>query len=298
MTMEAVPVETASMPRRLERPCTLQWTPIIAGALIATALSSILITFAATVGLGVSSAAPTWRDASSALWLLSGMYLVLQAMLSFACGGYIAGRVQALADPGNTNEVERRDGFHGIATWALAIVLGTLLAAFLGMAASRPSSWSTSPSTTEPSVLSYEIDQLFRPARNRPANADLTLARAEAGRILLTSSSHTGVTTEDRGYLIQMVSGSTGLTGADAERRVDNVISDSRRAVGRARASTIILAFSIATALLMGAAAAWAGAEAGGRHRDGMPLPSWMAGSNSFSRRRIGTWQRPPSPLP
>jgi hypothetical protein len=298
MTMEAVPAETAPFPKRLDRPWTLQWTPIIAGALAATALSSILITFAATVGLGVSSAAPTWRDASWALWLLSGMYLILQALLSFCCGGYIAGRMQASVDPGNTDEVERRDGFHGIATWALAIVLGTMLAAFIGMAASRPSSLATPPSATEPSVLSYEIDQLFRPARNRPANADLTPARAEAGRILLTSSSHTGVTTEDRGYLIQMVSGATGLTGADAERRVDNVISDSRRAIGRARASTVILAFSIATALLLGAAAAWAGAEAGGRHRDGMPLPGWMAGSNSFSRRRIGIWQRPRSPLP
>jgi len=90
MTMEASPVA-----KRLDEPWTLQWTPIIAGALIATAVSSILVTFAATVGLGVSSAAPTWRDASVALWLLSGIYLILQALISFGCGGYIAGRTRA-----------------------------------------------------------------------------------------------------------------------------------------------------------------------------------------------------------
>jgi hypothetical protein len=298
MTIEAVPTEAAPVSRQIDKSWMLQWTPIIAGALIATALSSILITFAATVGLGVSSAAPTWRDASWALALLSGMYLILQALLSFGCGGYIAGRMQTSTSLSATEEGERRDGFHGIATWALAIVLGVFLAAFIGMAASRPSSLATPPSATEPSVLSYEIDQLFRPARNRPANADLTPARAEAGHILLTSSSHTGVTTEDRGYLIQLVSGATGLAGVDAERRVDAVISDSRKAIGKARASTIILAFSIATALLLGAAAAWAGAEAGGRHRDGMPLPYWMTRSNSFNKRRSVTWQRPASPLP
>jgi hypothetical protein len=294
MTMEAAPV-----PRRPDTSWTLQWTPIVVGALTATALSSILITFAATVGLGVSSAAPTWRDASWALWLLSGIYLILQALISFGCGGYIAGRTQIPLGFGNTDEVERRDGLHGIAVWALAIVLGVLLAAFIGMAASRPSALATPPSATEPSILSYEIDQLFRAGRTtRQANADLTPARAEAGRILLTSSSHTGVSTEDRNYLIQMVNGATGLTGADAERRADNVISDSRRALSKARASTIILAFSIATALLLGAAGAWVGVEAGGRHRDGMPLPGWMTRSNGYRRRRVGSWERPASPLP
>lgn len=296
MTMEATAVQ-ATRVTRPDAPWSLQWTPIVAGALTATALSLILITFAATVGLGVSSAAPTWRDASWALWLLSGIYLILQALIAFGCGGYVTGRSETPLGIGDVEQVERRDGFHGIATWALAVVLGAVLAALVGMAASRPSALATPPSATEPAALSYEIDQLFR-ARGKPVNADLTPARAEAGRILLTSSSHSGVSTEDHAYLVQLVSGTTGLAGADAERRVDNVITDSRTAISRARASTTILAFSIATALLLGAVAAWAGAEAGGRHRDGMPLSGWMTRSNSFGRRRAGTWQRPASPLP
>jgi hypothetical protein len=297
MTVETELVDDAPVQRRIAKPWTVQWSPVIVGALAATALSSILITFAATVGLGVSSAAPTWRDASWALWLLSAIYLILQALVSFGCGGYIAGRLQTSLGLDDTEEVERRDGFHGIATWALAVVLGAMLAAFIGMAASRPSSLATLPSATEPSILSYEIDQLFRPGRNRPASADLTSARAEAGRVLLTSSSHSGVVPDDRSYLIQVVTAATGLTGVDAERRVDSVIADSKSAISRARASTVILAFSIATALLLAAAAAWAGAEAGGRHRDGMPLPEWMVRSNKFNRRAV-VWQRPVRPLP
>jgi hypothetical protein len=291
MTLEATPVA-----RRLDEPWTLQWTPIIAGALTATAVSSILVTFAATVGLGVSSAAPTWRDASVALWLLSGIYLILQALISFGCGGYIAGRTRAPIAAGDVEDVERRDGLHGVAGWALAVVLGVLLAAFIGMAANRPTTLTAPTSATEPTVLSYEIDHLFRAAR-RPPNIDLTPARAEAGRILLTSSSHTGVSSDDRAYLVQLVTTTTGLAGPDAERRVDAVIADARTAISRTRASTIILAFSVATALLLGAAAGWAGAETGGRHRDGMPLPNWMSHSNRFGRRR-NTWQRPASPIP
>jgi hypothetical protein len=70
MTTETVPApspysaETVARPASLE-PAYLQWTPIIAGALAAMAL--ILVTFAAAVGLGVSSTSPSWRDASAAL---------------------------------------------------------------------------------------------------------------------------------------------------------------------------------------------------------------------------------------
>jgi hypothetical protein len=293
MSIEAPPVDvTPAVRTRAPDAWTLQWTPIVAGALTAAAVSSILLTFAATVGLGVSSAAPTWRDASVALWLLSGIYLVLQALISFGCGGYVAGRVRAPYDL-FSDDTERRDGMHGVTAWALAIVLGVILSAMIASAANRQSSTSPPATTTEPSVISYEIDHLFRSPRRVPT-ADLAPARAEAGRILLTSSSHSGVSTDDRAYLVQLVTATTGLTGADAERRVDNAITDARTAIKHARAGTIILSFSIATALLLGAIAAWLGAESGGRHRDGMPLSGWMLRSNRYHRRR-DMWRRPAS---
>jgi hypothetical protein len=294
MSIETVELETLAAERPVGGIWTLQWTPIVAGALVACAVSSIMITFAATVGLGVSSAAPTWRDASIALWLLSGIYLILQALLSFGCGGYFAGRCRLPFAGGITDEIEKRDGLLGVASWALAIVLGVALTAMVAIGASRSTSLTQPTTTTEPSVLSYEIDHLFRSAR-RPPNLDLAPLRAEAGRVLMTSSSHSGVSSDDRAYLVQLVTTTTGLAGPDAERRVDSVIADSRTAISRARASTIILAFSVAAGLLLGAAAAWAGAEAGGRHRDGMPLSDWMVHANRFSRSSM--WRRSPAQL-
>jgi hypothetical protein len=38
--------------------------------------------------------------------------------------------------------------------------------------------------------------------------------------------------------------------------------------------------------LLLGAVAAWAGAAAGGRHRDGTPLSNWMVHANRLHRTR------------
>jgi hypothetical protein len=255
------------------------WSPIVLGAVISTALSSILLAFGATIGLGVTSAAPTWRDASIALALLSGLYLVIQAVISFGVGGYIAGRTRTAGGASHVSEIEHRDGLHGLATWALAVMLGTLLAALVGSAALTRSNTAVPAARTsaaEP-LLSYEIDRLFRPARRAP-NADPAFERAEAGRILLTTSSHSGIAAEDRAYLAQMVAATTGLSGPDADKRADTAIANAKTAIDRSRRSTVILAFSIAAALLLGAVIAWAAAAAGGRHRDGAPMPRWLAG--------------------
>src|SRR3954454_10554576 len=154
-------------------PRYLQWTPVIAGALAASALSLILVTFAAAIGLGVSSTAPTWRDASVALWLLSGLYLILQAVISFGFGAYIAGRLRRPLAPGPSEQVETRDGLHGLAVWAVAVVLGATVAALAGVAsAGRPSPATATASSAAEPVLSYELDRLLRSAR-RPPNVDL-----------------------------------------------------------------------------------------------------------------------------
>ena len=268
----------------------LSWTPVILGALIATALSSILLAFGVTIGLGVSSTAPTWRDASAALWILSGLYLILQAALSFGVGGYIAGRTNVGLAALDTHEIEQRDGLHGLAAWALAVVLGVALAAFIGSATlTRPNSNGSSARTSaaEP-LLSYEIDRLFRPLR-RAANVDLLQERAEAGRILLTSSSHSGMSSEDRSYLAQLVAANTGLAGAEAEKRVDAAIATSQASIAKSRRSSVILAFSVAAAILLGAVIAVAAASVGGSHRDGAAMPHWMGarGSGAAYRREV-----------
>jgi len=265
----------------------LSWTPAVAGALIATAFSTVLVAFGTAIGLGVASAAPTWRDASVALWLLSGLYLILVALVSFGIGGYVAGRIRPSRPAANADEIELRDGLHGLAAWAMAVVLIALVAAFVGSASlARTPAAQTAPSanTAEP-MLSYELDKLFRTARRSP-NAETTAERAAAGRILLTSSSHSGVAAEDRTYLIQLVNGIAGVTGPDAERRVDNIIASAKTAINHARRSSIIAGFSIAASILLGAVVSWFAASEGGRHREGGAVPGWL--TNPAVGRRQG----------
>jgi hypothetical protein len=145
-----------------------------------------------------------------------------------------------------------------------------------------PARSSSGNATAAEPLLGYELDKLFRAPRRPPT--DLRETRAEAGRILMTSSSHSGVSSDDRTYLVQQVTALTGLSAPDSERRVDASIADSRTAINRARRSSIILAFSIAAATLIGAVVAWAAAVAGGRHRNGEPLPNWIESSDRFHR--------------
>ena len=119
----------------------IRWTPIVAGAIAAAALAFVLHGFAAAVGLAVSSTAPTWRDASVALWLLSGIYVIAVALASYGLGGYIAGRMRTPFRDWSADDVETRDGAHGLLVWAIATLLTGLmlfLAASAGVRLAAP----------------------------------------------------------------------------------------------------------------------------------------------------------------
>ena len=106
----------------------------------ASALAFVLHTFAGAIGVSLSSTAPTWRDASVALVLLSGLYLVLMALASFGFGGYLAARLRAPVDDA-TGDTEFRDGMHGLIVWALATLLTGLIALATVQAVPRPAAW-------------------------------------------------------------------------------------------------------------------------------------------------------------
>ena len=254
----------------------LQWTPVIAGALVASAISLVLIAFGAAIGLSIVSSSPTWRDASPALTLLSGLFLLLTAIASFGLGGYVAGRLRERWHAGaHSDVVEFRDGTHGVVAWALAVVITCLVgSASAAIVASKAATPTASPVATagEP-LIAYELDRLFRGDR-RPIEGDITYSRAEAARILLAATGRRGITADDRGYLVRLVAARTGVALPDAERRVDEAITAATTAVQKARRSAVILGFATAASLLAGAAAAWYAASAGGRHRDTV-APSW-----------------------
>src|SRR6202046_920874 len=102
------------------------WGAAIAGAIVAAALAFVLNSFGVALGLGLSSASPTWRDTSFALVLLSGLFLLLAALAAYALGGYFAGRMRRPYGPAENPEYE--DGMHGLLVWGLATLLSGLVA--------------------------------------------------------------------------------------------------------------------------------------------------------------------------
>ena len=148
----------------------VQWGAIVAGALAAAALATVLQSFAAAIGLAVSSTAPTWRDASLALVLLSGFYLVLTALAAYGLGGYVAARIRAPLTAASSEEVEFRDGIHGLLVWALATILAVLLAFAAAQSLTRlaaPAGGSAGPaaSVAGENLIAYDLDRLFRGER-------------------------------------------------------------------------------------------------------------------------------------
>jgi hypothetical protein len=203
------------------------------------------------------------------LIVISGLYVLLTAIVSFGFGGYIAGRLRSSWDPALHREfVEFRDGAHGLVAWALAVVISALVAAVIAatLTSRTVSSVTTPTANTGEALIAYDLDRLFRSEGREQGN--LAYGRAEASRILLAATSRAGMKPDDRDYLTRLVARQTGIAQPDANRRVEEAIAAASLAVKRARQSGVILGFSIAVSLLLGAAAAWYAATLGGHHRD------------------------------
>ncbi len=268
----------------------IQWSAVVAGAVVAAALAMVLHAFAGGVGLAISSTAPTWRDASFPLVLLTGVYLLVVALLSYGLGGYVAGRLRTAFGGATADEAEIRDGAHGLLTWAIATLLTGLMLAFAAPLVNRliaPSGGDTEPaaSVAGENIFAYDLDRLFR-SESPSDGADLDYNRAEAGRILLASNGHSGMTGEDRAYLVRLVAARTGLSAGDAEARVVSVVAAANENVARGRRASVLLAFMAGSAAILGLAAAWFGAIAGAQHRDVLSPSLWWP-AKRMNRRGI-----------
>src|SRR5215218_134973 len=258
---------------------SVEWTPVIAGSIAAAALSFVLFTFGSSLGIALASSSPTWREASVALAVLSGLYIVLTTIASFGFGGYLAGRLRSrrvTSTVPDENEVEFRDGIHGLLVWALAVALGALLAAAAAATVTSTSAPAASvPNTTtgEP-IIAYDLDRLFRTQQASPSAAALSYSRAEAARIALGAASRRDGTdlAEDRAQLVRIVSARTGLAAADAEARAREFVDRATTAIRKARRSAVLVGFMTAEGLFLGAAVAWFAAVLGGSHREDTPL--------------------------
>ncbi len=270
--METVLVDGGRAEPAVVAPSAIFWGPIIAGAVVAAAVSSVLVAFGSAIGLSVVATSSSWRDTSVVLWIVSGLFLVFVALAAFGFGGYIAGRSRPrFATTEGDRERLLRDGLNGLMTWALAVVLAGVIAAG---AAAFGSALATTSVLSGEGVVSYELDRLLRTDQH-VGDADWVYRRAESSRILLTAGSHNGVSVEDHTYLTSLVAGVTKIPEPEAIARTDRAISEAHSAITNARKAAILEAFMIGAALLLGAAIAWFAAEEGGRERDAGTLPTW-----------------------
>ena len=254
----------------------VSWAAVIGGGFVTAALSLILL--ALGTGLGLSSVSP-WSNvgvSASTIGTAAILWLIFMQIISSSMGGYLAGRLRTKWANIHTDEVYFRDTAHGFLAWAVALVI---TAAFLAAAAASMVGATASSAAggtgratgvqaegREFDPNEYFIDTLFRSESAKP-DSNSTSVRGEAGRIF-ANALRQGDISADKSYLAQLIAARTGLSQADAEKRVSDVFARAQQTADTARktvAHSLLWAF---LALLIGAFCASFAATIGGRQRD------------------------------
>jgi hypothetical protein len=259
----------------IEHATGVSWGAIAAGAVVAAALSLALI--ALGVGLGLSAISPWSGSGASATTFKigSGIYLVVVAVLASTVGGYLAARLRTKWTTLDPNEVFFRDTAHGLIAWAFATVLS---AAALGSATTsivggtvQSLAGAAGSQASSLGPIDGAVDSLFRTEATGGSQAvTRDQARAEMIRLLGTKLRDGGdLSMGDRSYVARLVAAQTGLAQADAEKRVSDVINETKQALDTARRSAAQLSLWLTASLFFGAFAATLAAVEGGQLRDG-----------------------------
>lgn len=273
----------------------VSWAAVIAGAFVAAATTLILL--AIGFGFGLASVSPWPRAGASiaSFSLAAAIWLVVVQWLSSALGGYLTGRLRTRWIGLHTHEVAFRDTAHGFLMWSVATVIGALLlssaaasimgggvhaAATVASGAAQGAASQHPGASAEPS-RDYDLDMLFHPQATPAAGAPAAPsgnpadARGEAAHILAMGATENGVSADDRTYLTQLVATRTGLSQADAAKRVDAVLAKEKEAADKvrvaadkARKAAATGAIFLAVSMLIGAFIACVAAAIGGHARD------------------------------
>jgi hypothetical protein len=253
----------------------VSWAAVAAGAIASCALTLVLLSFG--IGLGLSVVSPWSGSGVSATTFKigTGLYLIVIAMLSSSIGGYIAGRLRSRWVGVHTDEVYFRDTAHGFIAWAFASVLGAVLLAspasnLIGGAASGAAQ-ATASAASQMGPMDGYVDTLMRsdaPAAQNGGNPSDT--RGEMVRLFTSSFRNGGdLKPADREYVSKVVAARTGMSQADADKRVNDVVTQVKADADAARKATAHLAFWLTASLLLGAFCASLAATEGGGLRDG-----------------------------
>ena len=263
----------------------VEWGAVFAGALAASAISVVLLTAGAAIGLSLVS--PYESESYGRLAASVAVFWAIAVpILSFLVGGYIAGRMRSAWEASASDEVQFRDGIHGLLVWSLSIVAGGLLAFLAASTAAHTGAQVAATATRDRgAVVAPAVDDLFgasvaqagpAPAGESqgaatPAGRAVVMdsdARAAVSRTLVTAAAAGQLSPSRKQTLARIVAERTGLPQAEAEKRVDQAYADAKEALEKARKATVLSALGTVTALLVGLLAAWYAAQRGGHHRD------------------------------
>jgi hypothetical protein len=255
----------------------VSWAAVIGGAFVAAALSLILLALGA--GLGFSSVS-LWSNvgaSASTIGTAAIVWLILMQIISSSMGGYLAGRLRTKWSSIHNDEVYFRDTANGFLAWAVALVitaafLASAATSMVGATVSSPAVGAGTAAGVPPDGLEFDpnayfIDTLFRSDSAKPDSISASV-RGEVARIFTSALRQGEIPAADKSYLNQLVAARTGLSQADAEKRVSEVFGAAQQAAETARktvAHSLLWAF---LALLIGAFCASFGATIGGRQRD------------------------------
>lgn len=303
-----LPYETHATSRDSSSFSAVSWAAVFAGAVAAAALSLILLILG--TGLGLSAVSP-WAPSgiSAGTFGVSAIaWITLTQLLASGMGGYLAGRLRSKWVSVHNDEVYFRDTVHGFLAWAVAsLVTAAVLASATGAivsggvqtgaavagtavtgAAAATAIGADRAGLSASDAGDYFIDSLFRKdtasvssgTQTVPASMDASAnAPAEASRIFLNSIRAGTLPPEDVRYVAQMVAQRTGLTPAEAEKRVNEKFTRmqtrlrdaetaTREAADKARKASAYTALWVFISLLIGAFVASLAATWGGRQRD------------------------------
>ena len=277
---------------------SVSWAAVLSGALVAAALSLVLIALGS--GLGLMSVSP-WSHvgvSAEAIAVGSVVWLCAMQLVSAGAGGYVAGRLRTRWATVHSHEVYFRDTAHGLLVWAAGVVISAALltSAATGLlggvdrAASTVASGATqmvgpmmrdAPATAGGGVspMDLSVDLLLRSDAPAPGTVRDPAQRAEFGRVLASSLRRGQLAPADRSYLAGQIAARTALTQSAAEQRVDEVFSDAkktaaeadvvaRQAADSARRTAASFSLWLFLSFLIGAFSASYAATIGGRQRD------------------------------
>jgi hypothetical protein len=263
----------------------ISWGAVLAGAVVAVATTLLLSLLGAAMGAGSIHT----LDTTSADYGTGGAFWeIVNVALSMALGGYVAARLS-----GTHSHLDGE--LHGMTTWGVAVLLGSVLAAqafsgLVGIVGQGTSSLvghadgdAGSVSSGPGPVAANPQTMISRLQQSLGSSGDPTSMSREQISEEVTALVRGGVlngrlTEADRNRLVALVAAQSGVTREEAARRVTRMENDAKAGLTqveqRERAAADVdarraatAARALFTALVLGLLAALIGAWIGTRHK-------------------------------